>query len=404
MTPSISILTPLDGAVYSVYDTVFVSITAVDETTLKSVTTRLVNANFIPITSSSEVSINPNTNSGSAYLVIENKLIDTGDFYVLVIGTDGTNEQREFRKIKIIGLPKQRRAVYFSSALGASSSAISKVDSLFQQALVWLQPNQDIHKICINSLQDRLTLIGRFSTGISSYNLNYGTMVWSDNVFAAAQAPRYLDLVCSGNDVYVAIFDRQVKAYNVSGGLIMNEQTGNYRPEIIFTEGKYLVVEMELVGDDDHFIFVYNKDTRVLLWQLDVPMDIVSICHLQADEVLLFGNEDGNAKVLHYDIGDNAYWQPRQLPNGMLAGAVKMEGGKFAIAHESGLYSYTYAPNYLNLIRSGTMHQQLCFDVDRGTILGAASNVLEEISLNGQLVNTIVHSDSITSIAIHYTR
>ena len=404
MAPSVSILAPLDGAVYAVYDTVFVSLTAVDETQLKSVSVRIVNANFIPIVSSSLVNINPNTNSGNAQLVIEDKLLDTGDFYVVVIATDGTNEQREFRRIRIIGLPKERRAIYFSSLLGAGNGLISKVDSVFEHATPWLQPNQDVHKICVNSLNDQLTLIGHFSTGISSYDLNYGSMVWVDNVFPLAQTPRYLDLVCSENDVYTATFDRLVKAYNLSGGLIMKEETSNFRPELIFIEGSYLVVEMELVGDDDHFIFVYNKNTRVLLWQLDVPIDVVAMCQLQGDEVLLFGNENGNAKVLHYDIGDNAYWQPRQLPNGKLVGAVKTEGNKFAIAHENGLYSYTYAPNYLNLIRSGTVYQQLCFDVDRGTILGASSTILEEISLNGQLLNTIVHSDSITSIAIHYTR
>jgi hypothetical protein len=242
------------------------------------------------------------------------------------------------------------------------------------------------------------------STGIRSYDIDFSSLSWSDDVFQAAQTDRYFDLVCSDNDVFTAIYDREVRGYNLSGGLIMNEPTGNYWPETIFIEGNYLVVEMELVGDDDHFIFVYHRYTRSLLWQLDVPMDVISICQLQNDEVLLFGNDGADAKVLHYDIGDNAYWQPRQLPDGRLLGAVSMEGQKFAIAHENGLYAYTYSPNYLNLIRGGTVHQQLCFDVDKGTIIGASENILEEVSPNGQLLNTVVHSDSITSIAIHYTR
>lgn len=404
IAPSISILAPLNGAVYSVFDTIFVNITVIDETDLSAVSVKLANADFISIGTSSTININPNTNMGSAQLVIDDKLIDTGDFYIVVIASDGTNEQREFRKIKIIGLPKERRAIYFSSTGGTGNDVISKVDSLFQNVTIWLQADQDVRRICVNSLKDRLTLIGHFSTGISSYNLNFGSMVWADNVFPVAQTERYLDLFCSENDVFTAIYDREVKAYTVSGALIMKQQTGNYRPETIFANGKYLVVEMELVGDNDHFIFVYNKDTRVLLWQLDVPMDVVSICALQNDEVLLFGNENDNAKVLHYDIGDNAYWQPRQLPEGKLMNAVKMEGQKFAIAHENGLYSYTYSPNYLNLIRAGTLYQNLSFDVDNGVIIGATQNMLEAIAPAGQLLNTIVHSDSITSIDIHYTR
>ena len=404
IAPNVEIFEPQEGTVFFVFDTVFVSVTAVDETDLISVSARLVNESFIPIAASSNVSINISTNAGGAELIIDDKLTETGDYYVLITASDGTNEQREFRKIKIIGLPKERRAVYFSSTNGDGTDAITRVDSLFQNSTLWIQADQDIRKICVNSLNDRLTFIGYLSTGIQNYNIDFPSLGWSDDVFLAAQTERYVDLICSENDVFAAIYDREIRGYNLSGGLIMNQQTGSYRPETIFTHGNYLLVEMELVGNDDHFIFVYQRQTRALLRQLDIPMDVVSICQLQNDEVLLFGNDGGDAKVLHYDIGDNAYWQPRQLPEGKLMRTVSVEGQRFAIAHENGLYAYTYSPNYLNLIRGGVVHQDLCFDVDRATILGASENILEEVSPNGQLLNTVVHSDSITSIAIHYTR
>ncbi len=398
------ILAPLEGTTYSVYDTVFVSIIAMDETELISVSAKLVDGNFIPIGASHVVNINPNTNGGTADLVIDDKLTETGDYYVVATAFDGTNEQREFRKIRIIGLPKERLAIYFSSSIGTGTDEVWKLDSLFQSPALWVQINQDMRKLCINSLDDRLTLIGNYSTGMKNYDLNSGAVVWSDDVFPVAQTQRYMDVICYGRNVFTAIYDREIRKYNLQGGLTLNQPTGIYRPETIHADDKYLVVEMELVGDNDHFLFVYNSITQALLWNLDVPMDVISMCPLHDDEVLLFGNEGGNAKVLHYDIGDNAYWEPRQLPVGRLLEAVKMDGLMFAIAHENGLYSYTYSPNYLNLIRGGIAYQYLCFDVDRGTVLGANNTTLEELGQSGQLLNTVVHSDSITSIDIHYTR
>jgi hypothetical protein len=132
VAPDVTILQPQDGAVFSVFDTVFVSFTAVDETGLTSVSVRLVNANFIPIGASINVNINASTNVGAAELVIDDKLTETGEYYVLVIANDGTNEKRKFRKIRIYGLPKERRAVYFSSTNGGGTDAVSRVDSLFQ--------------------------------------------------------------------------------------------------------------------------------------------------------------------------------------------------------------------------------------------------------------------------------
>ncbi|MCF8463717.1 MAG: hypothetical protein K9G41_02670 [Flavobacteriales bacterium] len=404
VSPSVAILQPLEGAVYFVYDTVFVSITAVDETELVSVTAKLVDANFIPNGAQSVVNINATTNTGAAELVIDDKLIETAYYYVLVTAFDGANEQREFRKIRIIGLPKERRAIYFSASSGNGMGAVYKLDSLFQASLLWVQLNQDVKKICINSLDDRLTLIGNYSTGLKTYDIKTGAVVWSDDVFPVAQTQRYMDVASYKRDVFTAIYDREIRKYNLSGGLNFNEPTGIYRPETIYVDDNYFVVEMELVGDNDHFLFVYHASTHALLWTLDVPMDVVAICELQDDEVLLFGNEGGNAKVLHYDMGNNEYWEPRQLPTGMLLSAVKMDGLSFAISHENGLYAYTYSPNYLNLMRSGIVYQNVCFDVDRNTLIAASGSSLEELSTIGQLINTVVHSDSITSIDIHYTR
>ena len=403
IAPVVSILQPLEGTIYAVFDTVSVSVSAVDETALVSVTAKLVNGDFIPIGGSANVVINSNTGNGAAELVISNKLTETGDYYVLVTASDGTNEKREYKKIRITGLPKERRAIYFSSN-GNGTGSIWKLDSLFNNAIQWVMPGQDVKKVGVNSLRDRITVIGNYSTGIKNYDLVSGAVAWSDNVFPLAQTQRFNDVICYGNDVFTSIYDREIRKYNLAGGLTFNQPTGIYRPETIYVDERYMLVEVQLVGDNDHFLVVYNAATNGFLWQLDVPMDIVSICELEDHKVLLFGNEAGNARVLHYDIDNNAYWEPRQLPTGKVHKAEKMNGQMFAIAHANGLYAYTYSPNYLNLIRGGIVYQDLCYDLDNGTIIGATYNSLEEIGPNGQLLNTSTQSDSITSIAIHYTR
>ena len=404
-SPAVTILTPAAGSIYQALDTVEVSFEAQDNNQLEWTSVKIVDENFIPVSS-----VSVNEESGTLTnrfesVVLDDKSLQTGDYYVLVTASDGTNEQLEYTEIKIIALPKKRLGIYFSDYVVGLPGRIFQVDSLFQNTLVWSQPNQDIRKLCVNSIKDQLTIIGHFSTGIKNYNLLSGSEQWSDEVFSVAQTERFLDLVCLENSVFTATYDRELRSYNSFGGLTMNIATGIYRPESIYVNGDYIVVEMNLVGDNDRFIFVYNSSTRTLLWQLDVPMDVVSICSLRNDdEVLLFGNDGGNAKVLHYDIGANAYWQPRQLPSGQLMDAAKTEGEKFVISHADGIYLYTYSPNYLNLIEAGKVYQQVLFDEDKGTILGASNSSLEEFSLTGQLLNTVVHSDSITSFDIHYTR
>ncbi|MFT4595582.1 MAG: hypothetical protein ACI85G_001515, partial [Psychroserpens sp.] len=79
-------------------------------------------------------------------------------------------------------------------------------------------------------------------------------------------------------------------------------------------------------------------------------------------------------------------------------------GLNFAIAHESGLYSYTYNPNFLNML-SADNYQDIVFDVDNNTVIGAVQNTVNEVSVvNGAMINSFAQADSITSIDIHYTR
>ncbi|MGB0918611.1 MAG: hypothetical protein ACPGU4_13540 [Flavobacteriales bacterium] len=400
--PRVTFIEPNQGRLFNVLDTVVARFSVEEESRLEFVSANIVDASFVPIGPSTSVNFSEINFTASAEIVLENKLLETGDYHVLITASDGVNETREFREIRIVAIPKKRRAVYFSSA--SPSNQIWKLDSILQSGVQWLNPNQDIKQLCVNSLNDRLTFLGQFSTGINSIDLATNGVVWSDNTANVNQIPRYTTLYCFSNTVYVGLYDKELRSYNLNGTRTLSELTGNYRPESVYADDTYLVVEMQLIGDGSHHMFVYQRVTNVLLWQVEVPMNVESICQLQTDEVLLFGNENGEAKVLHYDIGSNGWWEPRSLPSGMLRDAVETDAGKFAIAHESGLYSYTYNPNFLNMLTADN-YQDIVFDVDNNSIVGASRNVLNEVSLiNGATINSFTQADSITSLDIHYTR
>ncbi len=400
--PDITIITPLENTQFDVFDTVHVQFEVTDETQLVSVSVKVLNSDLVPVTATESVQLNGTSFSGSADLIIADKLIETGDYHVLVSASDGLNEQRAFRGIGIAAIPKVRRAMYFADA--ATPAGIYLVDSLFQGSSPFISAGQDVGRLCVNSLMDRLTLVGHFSTGITSYKLAGGGVAWSDDVFSVAQTPRYMDLACNGNEVFVTIYDREIRSYGHSGSLTMNEPTGVDRPGAIHVSADHIIVEQNPVGTADRFLHVYHAQTRAFLRSAEMPMDVVAMCAFDSDAIMVFGNDGDQARVLQYDVQGNGYWEPRQLPAGKLTAAVQLDGQTYAIAHADGLYSYTYSPNFLNLIRPGTVYQDVRFDVAGNRVVAASSNVLEEISVTGQLLNTVMHTDSITCFDIHYTR
>ncbi len=402
--PDISIVSPLENTLFNVYDTVNVQFTISDETQLVSVTVKIVNMNFIPVTDSHFTELSGSTYSGSAEVIISDRLLETGEYYVLVSGSDGLNEQRDYRKIRIIEMPKERRAIFFSDISPSGNATIQRVDSSFQNISQFSSPGQDILEVCVNSQQNQLAIVGHYSTGILSYDLNNASVIWADATYSINQTPRYMDLHCFDDQFYTTIYDREIRSYSHNGSLTLNHPTVDNRPELVYVNDHYLIVEQNPVGTETHFLYVYHTSTRAFLWLIQLSMDVIAICELEDDKVLVFGNDGNQARVFKYDIYQNGYSEPRLLPSGKLTNVEKMDGRTYAIAHETGLYSYTYSPNYLNNIRPGIIYQDVAYDKDNNRIIGATGNMLEELTVDGQMLHTVIHSDSIGSIDIHYTK
>lgn len=397
--PTVIINYPAEGSIYNVFDTVVTTFQLTDETQLISATAEIVDENFIPITPETTLE----ATSQSAEFVLTDKLLETGDYYVLVTAFDGTNETRAFRKIKIIALPKERKAIYVATSSGSGQDQVQFVDSLLQNSVVWVSPGQDVFQLCINSKYDQLSLVGRYNPGLITYNLLSESILWQDNAFGASQVPRFTNVYCYESSVYASFYDRELRGYNLGGSLTFNLATGNFVPETVFRTGNYLLIENNLVGDERFFMDVYSAQTNAFLRQREFDIDIVSICTLDDELVLLFGNDGNQARVFQYEVASDSWWEPRQLPAGKLIKAVGLEAGNFAIAHENGLYFYTYSPNYLNQLNA-QKYNDLAYDVGRNTIVAAHSNMLEELTVVGQPVGMIALSDSIVSFDIHYTR
>lgn len=398
--PVISILSPAEGTIFQVYDTVNVAFEVVDETQIESAYSQILTLNLAAATGQKAIT----GSSGTVSLVLDDKLLETGDYWILVAANDGTNTTLAYQKIRIIGLPKELRAIYAATSASLQSGTIWKVDSLFQQSELWKNLNQDILEVAASSKFDQLTIIGEYSNGIKNYELPSGAANWVDEVFLVPQTPRFQDVSYYENSVFTSLYDREVRAYTLQGALSSTIETGNYRPEIIYADGTYLLIEKNLVGDNRHFLDVYNFQSHVFLRQIDFQVDIVSIAQLDGDEVLVFGNDGNQAKVFHFDIGENSYWEPRQLPEGKVYEAVKTQNQSFAFTHDNGLYAYTYSPNYLNQIRTGSEYRGVQFDEDNAVIVSSANNVLEQTTLTGQPVGSVVLQDSIVSFDLYYTR
>lgn len=403
--PAIDIIAPTEFSQYHVYDTIGVHFSLADDRMVENFSLRLVNEGLISVIGQVSGVVGKTQHEGFAELVIDNRQLESGKYYVLVTASDGTNDSKLYREVFVNGLPFKRRAIYIADAGTDGTGALHRIDSLLSSIELYSMSGQDIRKVSINSALDRLNVLGKNSGGLMQYDLATGQLRWTASTSTQPQAATYHDMATHAGQVFVSLFDKRLRVYSENGVQQLELLTENDRPFTLYADDAHLLVERRQNGTAQNRLFVYRSNNYSYKHQMALTMQLVAICERNGNEVFLFGNENGQAKVWLYNVEANSYWEPRQLPEGRIYHAVKGSGQSYFLAHESGLYHYTFNPNFLNNIRPSMQYQYLCYDRADGLLLAAKGNSLDVmVGQNGAVMTTFAHTDSIVSMDIHYTR
>lgn len=404
LAPNIEVHFPSAGANYQVPDTVHVGLSITDETDLTNVEVKLIGPNNILASSVASIDPDGNIYDGTLNVVMLDKYLPSGDYAIHIRARDGTNERFKFIEVNVQELPKLRRGI-FALVDGGATSSVFKVDSL-GAAMALATLNQDAGHLCVDNRNDHCIVTGRTTGEILAMQTNTGHEVWSNTGFEQPPQPIYLDLICDDGDAYISMYEHEIRGLNGNGVLIMNQPLNSaFRPGELFATDDQLLVEQNEVGSNGNWIYRYFKDNGVEQNLLEIPMDIVAICPFDEERVMLFGNdESGQARVLVFYIFDNYTWEPRDLPAGEVRGAVATANGRYAIVHSTGLFTYTYDPNFLGTLQSNSTFEKVRYDEDRGLILVSDGTLIKEFSLSGSFQGAHSFPGTVADFDIHYTK
>ena len=156
--PELRIEFPLTGATYSVNDTIRIGVIASDNVNLESIQARLTSINGVSAsTSDSEFPVG-NSFDGVMEVIVEDKYLESGEYTLRVVATDGKNERHVFVRIYLVALPKERRSIIVVT--GNDNATIHRIDSVgVISTLATL--SHDASGICINNRDDQALVVGQ---------------------------------------------------------------------------------------------------------------------------------------------------------------------------------------------------------------------------------------------------
>ena len=404
LKPVIAISIPNENAHFSVNEKIPVTATVNDESNIEYVVMQIIDENQIAVTA--QIISKPNEKKAviSNDIVIENKKLKSGDYYIYIRAFDGANESSVRRNIHISEIAKYSKAIYVVTSPNQNQFSVYKTDSLYNTSLAF-SPNGDFIGLQINSSDNQLYTCGSITGNLEALNATNHTMIWN-NINNGAGMPFYTAMHHTANVLYVGYYDGHISGYDKNGQIVLNTTAeGNqYYPtkisannDLIFSEEKQLVGQLKRLS-------LYYSSTGAIKQSVLFPADVVNMFSKDNDNTFIFANQNGQAKIYIYNILQNSLWEPHTI-SGTIYAADKMDENTYFISTSNSIYRYRYNTNSLFALLFGTKSQCVKYNATTDEIVTANSkniNVYSNTTMN--LTQTIAYSDSIYDIGILYNK
>jgi len=404
--PVVEITSPYSLATFNVPGTIQVTGYVSDSKSLTSVTVYIGNSQNIPVEQTITVPITSNTMNVSLTYYLDDIHMLSGQYYMTITASNGTNTASAFQQIYVDGTPTVRTAIY---AISHNSGGVQvwKIDSLFHASLSYTVSG-DYSSSDINSYYQQLYTAGLDSGNVNVYSVPNIASDWSLSGIVST-TPYFTNIYCNNDAEYVSYHLGYVKCYNHLGTLetIYNVNSGYY-PVKTFAWAGWLFAEEKSIYSTSENLLTFYQASAAGAGQIVIQGPIVAMYGYDNNDIFVFGNSSGGAYMQLYNIRTNLFYSPVTMPSAKLLSVAQVNASTYLISFNNGtIYQYTYGQNGLFPYINGISASTLCYDNINNQIITATGNTINEYNYginSANLVASAIISDSIRDLSVLYNK
>ena len=404
--PQVTILQPFDNTSIQVPDTLAVRATLLDAQELAGVTIQLLNDNGIPVVPSVSLAISGTSfDLQRAFPVIDEGLA-SGPYTLAVRATDGNEQGSDFRTINVSAAPLRLRAVFAVHAAQGGAVPVTRIDSVFQAAPFGTFPG-DLSQAVLASGPRLLYLAGAQNAPLRAIDLQNGNERWSapnQNTLGTA----FFTALHQGDDgrIYHATNEGLIRGASSSGvNAFTAESLAQYRTTFLHLQDDQVVAGQEQIAGPQQRLVTYTRSGGALLDQFVLDKELVHADRLAMNEVLLFGNRNGEGVVEQRNIDSGAWWEPRTFSQGEIRAVARQDGNTWFVALPGELVRFTYSNAGAITVNGGVDLDALAYDAANGLLWGASGNeVLWMDPASGAVLGSVPVQDEVLFLLPFFNR
>lgn len=402
--PNIDIFSPSENKVHFVPEAVLINAEVSDNEHIEYVRLAITNENYVSV--APVLTLNPDENpvSINQSIMVDDPFLISGDYYLVITASDGVNEKKEYRKIRLYEVERKFMGVVFSDDANNNQVDVYLVDTLYNKQLLATR-SDDFGGSAISSRNQSYYLVGDVLGDMQSVALSSSGASWAVPSQPTPPAPYYTGVTAYDGRVYFSSFDKKIQGTGKQGNGILTIETGSYTPYAVHRQGDVIYSEQRQLQSGQQRLVQYYEGTGGYKKEISLDIEVVDFCERANDNVLLFGNQNNQGALRDYNPGDNSLWTPHTIPAGKILCATRVDENDFMIGHETGVLWYRYNSNSLVTFKAGVQAAGIQYnDVDNILIISSGSELKYYSFPSGNLIQTITHSSEIKGMEIFFNK
>lgn len=399
--PVIDIQAPPENTKYEVFDTIEVRAFISDNKIISSAGVTLVNKNKIPVTNVSFKYPGTGTYQLVSDLVLSDKYIESGDYYVQVQASDGNNVKYQYQPVRIEGIEKQVMGYIVLTSPGSLATNVHRLTSEFIPDTSFIFPHRYQFSM-MNPFYEHFYMVTPSPSRIHCFGLTRLEEQWIE--YASLPYPAFLDGVVN-KETWLSTLNGDILAYNSSGRVVFRTPVLQGFKIPVFNVGE-VFVNAEAVSNDGNvrYFTTYFKTSGLMYYSVGVMEDIIAIEPMQ-NKAVIFANEINGLVINEFDPENlNSITKLYYLPDIRFDMVRRAEDGIYLCIASDRVFKYDYSQNSMSLFYDEDT-DILGYDEINGLVfVNAGADLIVLDGSSGEVYRTITFAEPVLDFHVIYNK
>jgi len=374
--PVVSYNYPHENSVYSVGDTIKISVSINSKSVIKSISFGLVDESLNPVLSTHSYEVDGTNSMDIDFsFPIDNYKLESGNYQILCNVSNEKDNKRKYQPILVSAITRELLDVAVVTKLGSHIKVWSLGSTLNKTPELKFDIISDYSGSVYIPYNNRFAIAGAITGDLIVWDYKTGDTV--QRILSQSNPPfPYFSSVSSIGDLLaVGYYNEEIKSYYFSGEqkAQVNLQPGYY-PSRIIDINDYFLIEQKKKSGINRILSLYSSANSSLHATFDLNGKIVNAFPFEGKDFMVFFNVGDKGNIEKYIYTDNATTEPVSYSGDKINSVTQINAKKYILSTQNHLLYYDYSVSSVSSITMNYNFSKIKYDEISKAVFACENN------------------------------